>query len=399
MRTKLTPSFIENATADPGAERTVFWDTSMPGFGLMVTNAGHKSFVYQYRAAHRSRRMTFPITLGLDKARREARKALGSVAAGSDPLQERRKAAAAAENTLQSICEEYLQREGRRLRTRDKIEATLKRLIYPRLGARQIDTILRSEIVRLLDKIEDESGPVMADSALAHVRKIMNWHASRSDTFRSPIVRGMARTKPRELARDRILNDDELRAIWRTAEAFTGAFGYFVRFVLLTTTRRNEAAHMAREELSGGDWIIPAARYKTKQDHVIPLSQAARDLLNEIPRIKGNPFVFATGADRPIGGFSRCKRNFDKACGVSGWTLHDLRRTGRSLMSRCGVDADVAERCLGHTILGVRGIYDRHAYYTEKKAAFEALAAQIDRILHPRDNVIPLTRTETSANL
>jgi hypothetical protein len=68
-------------------------------------------------------------------------------------------------------------------------------------------------------------------------------------------------------------------------------------------------------------------------------------------------------------------------------------------MSRCGVDADVAERCLGHTISGVRGIYDRHAYHAEKKTAFEALAAQIDRIIHPQDNVIPLAQTETPANL
>ena len=399
MRTKLTPSFIEDATADPGDERTVFWDISMPGFGLMVTKAGHKSFVYQYRAAHRSRRMTFPITIGLDKARKEAKKALGGVVSGGDPLQERRKAAAEAENTLQSICEEYLRRDGKKLRIRDRIEATLRRLVYPRLGTRQIDTITRSEIVRLLDKIEDERGPVMADQILAYVRKIMNWHASRSDSFRSPIVRGMARTKPKELARDRILNDDELRAIWRAAEASTGAFGSFLRFVLLTATRRNEAAHMARQELSGDDWIIPAARYKTKMDHVIPLSQAARDVLKAIPHIKGNPFVFATGADRPIGGFSKFKLDFDQACGVKGWTLHDLRRTSRSLMSRCGVNADVAERCLGHTIAGVRGIYDRHAYHAEKKAAFEALAAQIDRILHPRDNVIQMSRNEAPANL
>jgi integrase len=399
MRIKLTPSFIPKASADEGAERTVFWDETLPGFGLMVTKAGHRSFVYQYRAANRSRRITFPITLGLEKARKEARKALGGVAAGGDPLQERRKAAAQAENTLRSVCEEYLRRDGRRLRSRDQIDAVLKRLVYPKLGARQIESIRRSEIVRLLDKIDDERGPVMADRVLAHVRKIMNWHASRTDDFRSPIVRGMARTSAKEQARERVLDDNELRTIWKTAQGSPGPFSDLVRFILLTAARRNEAAHMARQELSGDDWIIPAARYKTKFDHVIPLSQAARDLLTTIPRIKGNPFVFTTGADRPISGFSKFKRDFDKACGVSDWTLHDLRRTARSLMSRANVNSDHAERCLGHVIGGVRGIYDRHAYYTEKKAAFEALAAQIDRILHPRDNVIPLTRTETSANL
>ena len=131
MRTKLTPSFIDKAKAEAGAERTVFWDEALPGFGLMVTKVGARSFVYQYRSAGRSRRMTFPINLGLEKARREAKKALGGVAAGGDPLQERRKAAATAENTLQAICEEYLKREGKRLRSHDLIETTLRGWFIP----------------------------------------------------------------------------------------------------------------------------------------------------------------------------------------------------------------------------------------------------------------------------
>jgi integrase len=395
MRTKLTPNFILKAAAEPGAERTVFWDESIPGFGLVVTKGGNRSFCYQYRAGHKSRRMTFPFGLGLEKARREAKKALGGVASGGDPLQERRKAEALAENTLQSICEEYLRRDGKRLRSRDQIEQTLKRLVYPKLGKRQIGSILRSEIVRLLDKIEDEHGAGMAQNTLAHIRRIMNWHATRTDDFRSPIVRGMARTKPKERARDRVLTDDELRAVWKAAESAPGPFGYLVRFILLTVTRRCEASDMPDTELSGDDWIIPAARYKTKLDHVVPLSRAARDLLASIPRIEGVPFIFTAGRT-PISGFSKFKENFDEECGVTGWTLHDLRRTGRSLMSRAGVDSDHAERCLGHVIGGVRGTYDRHAYYDEKKRAFEALANQIDRILNPADNVIPM-RTEIPA--
>jgi integrase len=409
VRAKLTPSFVLSAAANPGAERTLFWDETLPGFGLMVTKGGSRSYVYQYRAGGCSRRMTFPIKLGLDKARREARKAVGGVAGGGDPLAERRKAEALAENTLQSICEEYLRRDGKRLRTGDYIAGTLKRLVYPKLGARQIDTILRSEIVRLLDKIDDENGPVMADRVLGQVRRIMNWHASRTDNFRSPVVRGMARTKPKERARDRVLTDDELRAVWKAAASFPGPFGFYLRFLLLTATRRNEAARMVDGELSGDDWIIPGSRYKTKLDHVVPLPKAARDLLASIPRIKGVQYVFSTGSNpikskagkksqggRPLGGFSKFKKEFDKKCGAAGWTLHDLRRTSRSLLSRAGVDADIAERCLGHALPGVRGVYDRHAYHDEKKAAFEALAAQIERILNPQSNVIPM-RSEVPA--
>jgi integrase len=91
-----------------------------------------------------------------------------------------------------------------------------------------------------------------------------------------------------------------------------------------------------------------------------------------------------------LGGFSKFKAAFDKACGVTGWTLHDLRRTARSLMSRAGIDADHAERALGHVIPGVRGVYDRHEFRDEKRRAFEALAAQIERIINPQPNVVAL---------
>jgi integrase len=120
------------------------------------------------------------------------------------------------------------------------------------------------------------------------------------------------------------------------------------------------------------------------------LSGAALALLRRAPRVDGGPCVFTTTGHRPIGGLERHKAKFDRACGVTGWTLHDLRRTARSLMSRAGIPVDHAERCLGHVIGGVRGVYDRYEYYAEKRAAYEALAALIDRIVNPRANVAEL---------
>src|SRR2546430_9090190 len=118
MRTKLTPAFCQRATAEPGAERTLFWDAEMPGFGLVVTGTGHRSYVVQYRTTgRRSRRMTIDGVLGLAAARKRARSLLGEVANDRDPLRERRKAAARQENTLPSIAEEYLSREGKKPRT------------------------------------------------------------------------------------------------------------------------------------------------------------------------------------------------------------------------------------------------------------------------------------------
>ena len=401
MQIKLTPAFVAKAAAVDAngkpAERALYWDTETKRFGLLVTANGHRAYVVQYRVGHRSYRMKIDGALSLDKARKRAAQLLGQVANGKNPLSERREQAAAGENTFKSIAEQYLKRESKQLRTVDQRRAMLERLVYPSLAARQIDEIRRTDIVRLLDKIDDTCGPVMADRTLATVRRIMNWHAGRSDRFLSPIVRGMARTKSKERARERTLTDDELRAVWRAAEAAHNPFGYLVQFILLTATRRSEAAEMRRRELSGSDWLIPGARYKTKSDFLIPLSASAQALLARIPSIGRADFVFTTDGASPISGFSKWKRRFDETCGVRGWTLHDLRRTARSLMSRAGVPSDHAERALGHVISGVRKTYDRHEYYAEKQRAFEVLAAQIDRILNPQENVVPLRAQMTSS--
>jgi integrase len=356
------------------------------GFGVRVTANGTRSFVMRYRIAHHEHLYVIgqhPDWSVLD-AVKEARVLRQRIDRGEDPLAGRRKQEAEARETLQAICEEYLSRDGKKLRTVEWQERALERLVYPDLGNRVIRAIKRTDIVRLLDKIEDENGPVMADRTLATVRKIMNWHASRSDDFRSPIVRGMARSKPRERSRERTLADDEVSLVWKTAETSQTPFGAFVQFCLLTGARRGEAAEMSWQELDGSTWTLPAARNKTKVDLVRPLSKQARMVL---PARAGD-FVFSTdGGKTPISGFSQLKRAFDKACGVKNWTIHDVRRTARTLLSRAGVSPDIAERCLGHVIGGVRGVYDRWEFRDEKAAAYESLAGLISHIINPQDNV------------
>jgi integrase len=198
-----------------------------------------------------------------------------------------------------------------------------------------------------------------------------------------------------------VLTDDELRAVVAAAKVMGPPYGSLVQFILLTATRLAEAANMNRAELNGIEWTIPARRYKTGLDHVVPLSGAALELLIPIG-IGRKGWIFTNDGEKPISGFTYFKSKLDKlmlaelrkvdpdAKPPPRWTTHDLRRTARSLMSRAGVSADHAERCLGHVIGGVRGTYDRHAYFDEKKHAFEALAAQMDRIVNPQPNVVPM---------
>jgi integrase len=401
MRIKLTPAFVARANLAPDT----YWDTSLRCFGLKVTDTGHRSYVVQYRNRQRiSRQMSLSGVLNLSEARREARVILGQVAKGADPLSEKRQAAQASEDTVRAIAENFLRREGLKLRSAGERRKTFERLIFPAWGSRQVDSIRRSDVVKLLDAIEDKSGPRMAQVALAYISRLFTWHAGRSDDFRSPIIRGMGRVNVRERARTRILTDDELRAVWAAAEAAGGLFDRYVQFLLLTACRRNEAAEMTRAELDGANWLIPATRMKGKQDHLIPLSRKARDTLAKLPTIgKPDGFVFTNDGVHAFCNFAHCKSALQARSGTSGWTLHDLRRTARSLMSRAGVDSDHAERCLAHVIVGVRGTYDRHSYRDEKLRAFEALAALIERIVDPAENVvgfsaasIPVSARQTS---
>jgi integrase len=437
MRLKLTPASLKKL-APPATGRVLYWDDALPGFGVMVTTSGHRSFVVQYRTGRRSYRLTLKPGLTLTDARGEAKAIQGRVAKGGNPLEERRKAECAEGETLKAIVDDYFRRDGNKLRSVDYRRAAFDRLILPALGRRQIGDIKRKDIGRVLDKIEDEKGPAMAQLALAYLSRVMNWHASRDDDFRSPIVRGMGRIKPDERARDRVLSDDELRAFWRATDSVCNAsgpaakhapvYGHCARFILLTATRRNEAAQTVWTEFASGnagngregaEWIIPASRMKGGLEHVVPLSPAAASILDALPRIGTRGFVFTIDGANSLNSFSKFKRTIDammvaelrkmaEARGedsarvtLAPWVWHDLRRTARSLMSRAGVTPDIAERCLAHKIGGVRGTYDRYAYYKEKGHAFAALAALVDRILNPpAATVVPLRKeiaTEATA--
>jgi integrase len=376
----------------PAKGRVIYWDDAIKGFGLMVMASGHKSFVVQYRVAKKLRRMTLPSITKPKDARDLALSILGDVAKGRvlrqpiDPLAERQELERdkSGVNSFETIARKWFgEDDGAKQRSAAQRLAALDRLAFPTLGKRPINKIERIDVINLIDEIAEKHGPSMADYVLSAIRRVMSWYALRDSKFTSPIVSGMTKTSATKQARQRILKDEELRAVWRAAGADRGPYGALVRFLLLTATRREEAAQMRRSELAGNEWTIPEDRYKTGYVLVVPLSSAAWAVLDSLPRIGRGDLVFTSDGRRPLGGFSVRKAAFDTACGVTGWTLHDLRRTARSLMSRAGIPTDIAERCLGHIITGVRGTYDRHAYINEKREAFEKLAKLISVILTP----------------
>jgi integrase len=285
------------------------------------------------------------------------------------------------------------------------VERAFKVYVRPRIGTKSIYDLQRSDIKTMLAEIAKEHGPIMADRVLAYVRKAFNWQMIGDDGFKSPIVRGMARTKPKQRARKRTLTDEEIREVWTaldTADVPT-CYPSFVRTLLSTVTRRNEASMINSSELDGGLWTIPGLRYKTKLDHVIPLTDGVRALIGSKPEgFKGNSwFIFSsTNGKRPFSGFSKAKRALDAKISAerkkSGeddmprWTLHDLRRTGRSLMSRAKVPSDHAERVMGHVIGGVRETYDRYEYLEEKRDTLEKLSTLLAEILNPEVSVLQM---------
>jgi integrase len=390
MAKRLTDITIRNLKPDL-VRRVELPDGGCAGLYLVLQTSGHRSWAVRYRYGGKSVKLTlgkWP-TMTLADARKAAADAQAALARGNNPAKAKQSAKVKAmetqANTVASVCASYMRREASKLRisTSGQRESIFRRLIYPTLGDRPIDSIKRSEIVRLLDKIEDASGPRMADVTLAVLRRVFTWHALRDDDFRSPIVRGMNRQKSAEHRRSRILDDAELAAVWRATEDDT-PFSALVRFLLLTAARRTEASAVKRDEVdANGVWVVPASRSKTKVEVARPLSKAAMAILAGQPRIDGCDYVFTSTGIGPFRSYPNEKQKLDAKSGVVGYTIHDLRRTSRSLLSRAGVTGDVAEKCLGHSRGDIVERYDRHPYTREMRDAFEALAAQIERIVNP----------------
>jgi integrase len=388
---RLTQARIEKLR--PAEKRYQVPDPECPGLYVRITPAGSKTFTIVARdpTGRQVWRGVKGAIVGdpLDDVRARAREGLRRLKAGQDPFPP----ALPPADTFGAVVDNFLvlHVEANGLRSRPEIERCLNKYVLPLWRGREFEDIRRSDVTRLLDGIVKDHGARQADYVLAIVRGVMNWQASRLDDYVSPIVRRMARSKPAERKRERILSDDELRTLWPLL-GDCGGFGALLKLLLLSGQRREKVASMRWADVSiDGVWSIPAEAREKGNARELALPALALDAVRAQPRISGNEYIFAGRTGGCFRGFSKPKGALDKKAGIAPWVLHDLRRTARSLMSRAGVRPDVAERVLGHVIAGVEGVYDRHQYSAEKADALARLAALVERILDPpAENVVEL---------
>lgn len=398
----------------PGEKQVAYRDKKKQGLILRINGSGRKSWLVSFydksRSTMRSEKLgEFRPDSSDHMSLKAARDAADNFRANRTTiLADRAKNAAARSDTFEVVAERYLKRfvDGKR-RSGPQIRKMMERL-YPAWGKKPFDSIKRSDVSSLLDNIEETRGPRAADVTLATLRRMMSKYAVGHDDYVSPIREGMARIEsPSERARDRVLSDEEIRVLFRVCEG-QGVFGNLVKMLLLTAQRRIKVATMSWDDLSGDVWTIATEEREKGNAARLKLPRLAIAIIEAQRETRTNNYVFPASfktsrvdPSRHYGSFSAFgdgKAALDKAIAdilpnIPHWTLHDLRRTARSLMARAKVRPDIAERVLGHAIPGVQGVYDRHAYDLERAQALTALATLIGRILDgTARNVVPLIR-------
>jgi integrase len=394
VKTKLTELSVARIRP-PKSGRIDLWDLTVPSFGLRVTSTGAKSYVVAIRrpgAKNPSRiKVGEPGSMALADARTRARELMANPGA-LEPQEE------AQPDTVASMAAEYVERHLKRntRRWRDA-EQMLARDVLPKWGRHPAKDIRRRDVLDLTDAIVDRS-PVSANRALSLIRRMYNWGVERGIVEMNPA----AGIKPphREHPRDRVLSDDEIRALWSACEVMGYPFGTIQKLLLLTAQRRGEVAAMRWDQLDldRGMWRLASADTKTAREHVLLLPPLVIEILRAVPRLVGSLLLFPAnrrGSDRPVSGFSKTKRAVDRLSGVEGWTWHDLRRSAATGMAKLNVPPHICERILNHNSSGMMSaiarVYDVHSYQTEMGQALAAWSREIERILTGRtEKVIAL---------
>ncbi len=313
---------------------------------------------------------------------------------GGDPQQAKSERRVKDALRFSTVTTRYIEARSRKLRASSMrvIRMHLTGDYFAALHSMPIDTIKRANVAACLTAIG--SDPVRRQMRTIAMT-FFAWCMTEGLIESNPVI-GTAQPD-KAVARNRVLSDDELAAIWkacdREASGTQADHNVIVKLLMLTGCRREEVGGMRWDELSDGVWSLPAERTKNKVARKIILPAAALKLLNGVHR-NGRDHVF--GQRSATLGFVRWsgeKKKLDAACSVSGWHLHDIRRSMRTGLSRIGVLPHIAEESVGHVThkSGVIGTYDRHDFTSEVGAALARWAEELRTIIDGSDRkVVPL---------
>ncbi|SIT56244.1 Integrase [Mesorhizobium prunaredense] len=441
MAKALTAASLLKLKADPSKRREI-GDGILAGLYFVIQPTGRKSWAVRYRASGIPKKVTLGNSLfgddgdaageELTRIRREAAHILERVRRGEDPGAEKQAAKrevkdedAANRDKFKTIVERYLKEyaskrrnypeKARLLGLNLKSEVNAHRAVGL-WGEKRIQDITRRDIREHLEKLAT-TAPIGANRTFAELRKFFNWTVGKDILMASPMTDLQPPSEEND-SRNRVLirrkevpgsSDNELRWLWQACEAYDGAagrgpFGPLLQLLILTGQRRTEVSAMTWGEIDmdAAEWVIPAARSKNGEPHVVPLSERALAILRALPRIKGKAgYVFTTDGEHPVSGFSRMKQRIDKLMAESAgeveipeWTLHDIRRTVAAGMQRIGVKMEVTEKVLNHksgSFRGIAGIYQVHDYADEKRAALDAWGRFVIDLVEGKaaQNVVP----------
>lgn len=436
--------------ARPSARDHFIWDEDVSGFGLKVTPAGGKVYVFQYRIARPGEAQRTPAkryTIGKhgrltpDQARKRAKELAALVEQGIDPRQRELDAIAAGDEAARLASEKariegelafekiaalwlshYENEKQRRPSSVRLAKSVVNNHLTPKLKGKPIPYIGRADIQPIIDDIPSQRRGIRR-AVFAYASVLFGWAMKRGDIAANPL-KEMA--KPEALkGRDRVLSDNEVACVWNASAKSVAPFGPFFRLLILTGQRRAEVAGIKWDELDRktATWVIPADRAKNGVAHIVPLSsmaileidQLALALQVKAKSAKPDPkswpqtgFVLSTTGKTAISGFTKVKAALDSAIakehglGLEAWRLHDLRRTFATGCQRLGVRFEVTEALLNHVSGakgGVAGIYQKHDWKEEKRTALDAWARHVALILKPavQGNVVPLDSAKKSA--
>jgi integrase len=401
MPFSLTARSVENTKPDP-SRRLEIPDGALPGFYLVVQPSGAKSWAVRYRVAGKPKKFTlgpYPRLL-LGDARDLARSALRLASEGRDPAALRTIAELEAEASTRlrfgAVVAEFIERYAKpRNRTWPETERLLTKADLADWQQRDLRTITRREILDVIDRMVERGSPIQANRLVAALRRFFGWAVERGLLEPTP----MASVKPpsAETARDRVLSDEELRAIWLAAEEMGYPFGRAVQLMILTGQRRSEVleAEWGEFDLERGLWSIPRERAKNGTGHVVPLSHGVIRLIKSLPSVGAPPrLLFTTNGATPFSGVSKAiERLSALAEGQSKlhrapvpWRLHDLRRTFATGCARLGVPLHVVEKSLNHTsgtFGGIVSVYQRHEFLEERQSAMNQWAHHVSKTVQP----------------